>query len=79
MFLFLSLSLGYLLRGATMETSSDEEEVYTFVQVLSEKYNPENFPYGQGIGVVLLPSPPGSPVKGESWWVTPASLITLDH
>ncbi|XP_026227394.1 tubulin-specific chaperone cofactor E-like protein isoform X2 [Anabas testudineus] len=46
-----------------METSSDEEEVYTFVQVLSEKYNPENFPYGQGIGVVLLPSPPGSPVK----------------
>ncbi|XP_017275447.1 tubulin-specific chaperone cofactor E-like protein [Kryptolebias marmoratus] len=41
--------------------SSDEEEVRTFVEVISEKYNPENFPYGQG--VVVLPSPPGSPVK----------------
>ncbi|KAF7206806.1 tubulin-specific chaperone cofactor E-like protein [Nothobranchius furzeri] len=41
--------------------SSDEEESRTFVQVISEKYNPENFPYGQG--VVVLPSPPGSPVK----------------
>lgn len=48
-----------------MESSSDEEEVCTFVQVLSEKYNPENFPYGQGVGVVLLPTPPGSPVKGK--------------
>lgn len=53
------------LRAATMESSSDEEDVRTFVQVISEKYNPENFPYGQGIGVVVLPSPPGSPVKGE--------------
>lgn len=47
-----------------MDSSSDEEESRTFVQVLSEKYNPENFPYGQG--VVVLSSPPGSPVKGES-------------
>ncbi|XP_028323355.1 alpha-tectorin isoform X2 [Gouania willdenowi] len=46
-----------------MESSSDEEEQRTFVQVISEKYNPENFPYGQGIGVVILPRPPGSPVK----------------
>ncbi|XP_056140661.1 tubulin-specific chaperone cofactor E-like protein [Lampris incognitus] len=48
-----------------MDSSSDEEEVRTFVQVISEKYNPENFPYcrGQGMGVVVLPSPPGSPVK----------------
>lgn len=45
-----------------MDLSSDEEEVRTFIQVLSEKYNPENFPYGQG--VVFLPSPPGSPDKG---------------
>lgn len=45
--------------------SSDEDEVRTFVQVLSEKYNPENFPYGQGVGVVVLPRAPGSPVKGE--------------
>lgn len=46
-----------------MESSSDEEEARTFVQVLGEKYNPENFPYGQG--VVVLSSPPGSPIKGE--------------
>lgn len=46
-----------------MESSSDEDEVRTFVQVISDKYNPENFPYGQGLGVVLVPSPPGSPVK----------------
>lgn len=52
-----------LLRDGTMESSSDEEEVRTFIQVLSEKYSPENFPYGQG--VVVMPSPPGSPVKGE--------------
>lgn len=50
-------------RTGTME-SSDEDEVLTFVQVISEKYNPENFPYGQG--VMVLPSPPGSPVKGET-------------
>ncbi len=61
--LFLCLSLVHLLRAGTMESSSDEEEVRTFVQVMSEKYNPENFPYGQG--VVVLSSPPGSPVKGE--------------
>lgn len=48
-----------------MESSSDEEEVHTFVQVISDKYNPDNFPYskGQGLGIVLLPTPPGSPVK----------------
>ncbi|CAB1352293.1 unnamed protein product [Coregonus sp. 'balchen'] len=36
--------------------SSDEEEGRTFVQVVSEKYNPENFPYcrGNGMGVVVL-------------------------
>ncbi|KAM4620308.1 tubulin-specific chaperone cofactor E-like protein isoform 1-T2 [Polymixia lowei] len=48
-----------------MDSSSDEEEGHTFVKVVSEKYNPDNFPYcrGQGMGVVVLPSPPGSPVK----------------
>nr|XP_057933711.1 tubulin-specific chaperone cofactor E-like protein isoform X1 [Doryrhamphus excisus] len=50
-------------RAEIMDQSSDEEEPRTFVQVLSDKYNTENFPYGQGIGVVVLPSPPGSPVK----------------
>ncbi|KAK2828381.1 hypothetical protein Q5P01_019415 [Channa striata] len=56
-----------------MESSSDEEEVHTFVQALSEKYNPENFPYGQGVGVVLLPSLPGSPVKDRLY--LPSSLV----
>ncbi|XP_035034056.1 tubulin-specific chaperone cofactor E-like protein [Hippoglossus stenolepis] len=46
-----------------METSSDEEEVRTFVQGVSEKYNPDNFPFGQGLGVVVLSTPSGSPVK----------------
>lgn len=46
-----------------MDSSSDEEEGSTFVHVLSQKYHPDNFPYGQG--VVVLSSPPGSPVKGE--------------
>lgn len=58
------LFFGYPLRAGIME-SSDEDEGRTFVQAISEKYNPENFPYGQGIGIVILPSPPGSPVKGE--------------
>ncbi|XP_057677267.1 tubulin-specific chaperone cofactor E-like protein [Corythoichthys intestinalis] len=48
-----------------MDQSSDEVEARTFVEVLSDKYNTENFPYGQGLGVVVLPSPPGSPVKGR--------------
>ncbi|XP_062341284.1 tubulin-specific chaperone cofactor E-like protein isoform X2 [Osmerus eperlanus] len=48
-----------------MESSSEDEEGRTFVQVVSEKYSPENFPYCRGnrMGVVLLPSPKGSPVK----------------
>lgn len=61
-----------------MDSSSDEEEVRTFVQVISEKYNPENFPYcrGQGIGVVVLPSPPGSPVKDRLF--LPSVLVLND-
>ncbi|CAL1598779.1 unnamed protein product [Knipowitschia caucasica] len=51
-----------------MESSSDEEEVHTFVQVISDKYNPDNFPYsrGQGLGIVMLPTPPGLPSKGNA-------------
>ncbi|KAJ8276081.1 hypothetical protein COCON_G00078330 [Conger conger] len=43
-----------------------EEEGRTFMQVISEKYSPENFPYrrGPGIGVVVVPTgPQGSPMK----------------
>lgn len=55
--------------------SSDEDEMHTFVQVISEKYNPENFPYGQG--VVVLPSPPGSPVKVDRLFL-PSILVLND-
>lgn len=41
----------------------------SFVEVISEKYSPENFPYrrGPGMGVVVVPAggPQGSPMKGE--------------
>lgn len=57
-----------------MESSSDEEEAHTFVQVLSDKYNPDNFPYGQG--VVVMSSPPGSPVKNRLY--LPSSLVLSD-
>lgn len=61
-----------------MESSSDEEEVHTFVQVISDKYNPDNFPYsrGQGLGIVLLPTPPGSPVKDRLF--LPSVLVLND-
>ncbi|KAM4544551.1 tubulin-specific chaperone cofactor E-like protein isoform 2-T3 [Odontesthes bonariensis] len=57
-----------------MELSSDEEEVRTFIEVISEKYNPENFPYGQG--VVVQASPPGSPVKDRLF--LPSALVLND-
>lgn len=41
----------------------------SFVEVLSEKYSPENFPLrrGPGMGVVVVPTaaPQGSAMKGE--------------
>lgn len=41
----------------------------TFVEVISEKYSPDNFPYrrGPGMGVVVVPTagPQGSPMKGD--------------
>ncbi|KAJ7990287.1 hypothetical protein DPEC_G00298750 [Dallia pectoralis] len=43
-----------------------EQEGRTFMQVLSEKYSPENFPYrrGPGMGKVVVPTlPQGSPMK----------------
>ncbi|XP_056296523.1 tubulin-specific chaperone cofactor E-like protein isoform X2 [Pseudoliparis swirei] len=58
-----------------MDSSSDEEEVRTFIQVLSEKYCPGNFPYGQG--VVVMSSPPGSPVKARLF--LPSILVLSDY
>lgn len=50
-----------------MEMDMEDEMGRTLVQVISEKYNPDNFPYcrGPGAGVVIRTSPQGSPVKGE--------------
>lgn len=47
---------------------SEEFVGRTMVQVITEKYNLENFPYcrGPGTGVVVLTSPQSSPVKGNS-------------
>ncbi|KAG8002265.1 Tubulin-specific chaperone cofactor E-like protein [Nibea albiflora] len=45
----------------------EDVEGRTFVEVMSEKYSPENFPYrrGPGMGVVVVPTvvPQGSPMK----------------
>ncbi|XP_077448976.1 tubulin-specific chaperone cofactor E-like protein [Stigmatopora argus] len=60
-----------------MNQSSDEVEARTFVEVVSDKYNTENFPHGQGLGVVVLPSPPGSPVKGHLF--LPSVLVLNDY
>lgn len=45
-----------------------EDEGRTFMEVISEKYSPENFPYrrGPGVGVVVPMGPQGSPMKGET-------------
>lgn len=55
-------------REGAMESPEDGEG-RTFVEVISEKYSPENFPYrrGPGMGVVVVPVavPQGSPLKGE--------------
>nr|XP_023661098.1 tubulin-specific chaperone cofactor E-like protein [Paramormyrops kingsleyae] len=42
-----------------------EDEGRTFMEVISEKYSPENFPYrrGPGVGVVVPMGPQGSPMK----------------
>ncbi|MBN3293338.1 TBCEL protein, partial [Polypterus senegalus] len=43
----------------------EDEGGRSFMQVISEKYSPENFPYrrGPGMGVVVPPGPQGSPMK----------------
>ncbi|KAG1935757.1 tubulin-specific chaperone cofactor E-like protein [Pimephales promelas] len=58
-----------------MET--EETEGRTLVQVISEKYSPENFPYcrGPGAGVVIRSSPQGSPVKDR---LNLPSILVLD-
>ena len=53
--------------------ASEESVGRTMVQVITEKYNLDNFPYcrGPGIGVVVLTSPQSSPVKGNALHTVP--------
>lgn len=57
----------------------EDIEGRTFVEVMSEKYSPDNFPYrrGPGMGVVVVPvaGPQGSPMKGESEVSGPLKLL----
>ena len=50
-------------------TQMDQERGRTFMEAISEKYSPENFPYrrGPGMGVVVVPvvAPQGSPMRGR--------------
>ncbi|XP_076017383.1 tubulin-specific chaperone cofactor E-like protein isoform X1 [Genypterus blacodes] len=55
---------------------TDEEEMHTFIQVITEKYNLENFPYAPGMGGVVLHSPSGSPVK--NYLFLPSILVLED-
>lgn len=45
----------------------DQPSGRSFMQVLCEKYSPENFPYrrGPGMGVHVPATPQGSPMKGK--------------
>ncbi|TTO95312.1 Tubulin-specific chaperone cofactor E-like protein [Bagarius yarrelli] len=55
-----------------------EGENRTFMQVISEKYSPENFPYrrGPGMGVVVPLSHQGSPMKDR---LNLPSVLVLDY
>jgi hypothetical protein len=58
----------------------DQPSGRSFMQVLCEKYSPENFPYrrGPGIGVHVPATPQGSPMKGKKrvYW---SLLRKFDH
>lgn len=53
--------------ASAMEASDTEGR--TFMQAISEKYSPENFPCrrGPGMGVVVPSGQQGSPMKGKFW------------
>lgn len=57
---------GHYLTGKGQEMDMGDEMGRTLVQVISKKYNPDDFPYsrGPGAGVVIRTSPQSSPVKG---------------
>lgn len=65
----------------------DQPSGRSFMQVLCEKYSPENFPYrrGPGMGVHVPATPQGSPMKGRllvflsicGFWVGSVSWLFL--
>lgn len=62
--------LSAVREAAQRKGDMEDNKVRTFVEVMSEKYSPDNFPYrrGPGMGVVVVPmaGPQGSPMKGGS-------------
>ncbi|XP_069470426.1 tubulin-specific chaperone cofactor E-like protein isoform X1 [Ambystoma mexicanum] len=52
-------------RSIDQDGQMDQSTGRSFMQVLCEKYSPENFPYrrGPGVGVVVTAGPQGSPMK----------------
>lgn len=60
--------LSAVREAAQQKGAMEDIKVRTFVEVMSEKYSPDNFPYrrGPGMGVVVVPvaGPQGSPMKG---------------
>lgn len=58
--------LCFLYELEVQEGSMDQPSGRSFMQVLCEKYSPENFPYrrGPGMGVHVPATPQGSPMKG---------------
>lgn len=58
--------LCFLCELEVQEGSMDQPSGRSFMQVLCEKYSPENFPYrrGPGMGVHVPATPQGSPMKG---------------
>lgn len=72
---FIQLFCCHLAKEGHLEPNGDMEPSEgiggrSFVEVMSEKYSPENFPYrrGPGMGVVVVvpnAGPQGSPMKGE--------------
>ncbi|XP_029028294.1 tubulin-specific chaperone cofactor E-like protein isoform X1 [Betta splendens] len=62
-----SLAEGEAVQRDRAMDSSEDTDGRSFVEVISEKYSPENFPYrrGPGMGVVVVPTTglQGSPMK----------------
>lgn len=66
---FISIAEEEAAQQESVMEPREDREGRSFVEVINEKYSPENFPYrrGPGMGVVVVPTAglQGSPMKGE--------------